>query len=134
MGKRFIAVLSVFGALAVTAGVSHDVSAYTSSNWTSGYCTGGGGAGGTQNYSIAAKQASATLTYNNTGGACYVGAIAYCQRSSGDVNGYRSSGNNVSQGVTTYDCDNNSTWNFALTNNSVSTRTSDFSSGCFLSC
>lgn len=123
--------LVLVAAVTSTALPATTADAYTSANWTSGFCT---SVGGTQSYSVSAKQASATMTYNNGGGDCYVSALASCQRASGDINTYRSAGNTIAQGVTTYDCDNNGTYNFKLTNNATETRTYDQSSGCAYSC
>ncbi len=125
---------TIAAALIATSGLvvaSPPAEAYTSSNWTSGFCA---SVGGTRGYSIPAKQATSTMTYNNGGGACYQAPLAYCSRSSGDVRVYRGSGNTIAQGVSTYDCDSNSTYNFALTNNGTITSTSDFSSGCQSNC
>lgn len=130
--SRFLARLLPPLLLALFAFTVHpgSATAYTSANWTSGYCTSGGGAGGTQSYSIPAKQASATMTYNNTGSACYAAGQAFCSRSDGTVAFYTGPGNTIAQGVSTYDCDVNGTYNFALTNNATWTRTTDFSAGC----
>jgi hypothetical protein len=120
-------VLVLMSVLSLAVPVSPSPSgAYYDFSWTSANCV---GTTGWANYSVGAKQASSAIS--NTSVTCYTGAHALCQRANGGVKWYRSAGNTVSQGVSTYDCDNNGTYNVALTNNGWRALTTDFSSGAF---
>lgn len=126
--RAVVATIATVASLAVAA-PNDRAAAFHDGNWISSTCI---NTTGWRNYSTAAKQANAAI--DAAGETCYVGALATCQRANGGIRVYQSAGNTISQGVTTYDCDSNGTYNRALTNNSSRTSKSDFSSGCYSNC